>query len=86
MNLTNNMECYMVNRVRPSDIGQRLGNVKLAKKRKKEVRCDLYLDQIELVQDWCTENSTSVTNIMRKLFNYFLHSKEAKRQNILRNY
>jgi hypothetical protein len=76
----------VTNRVRPQDIALRRHNSKLAKKKLKEVRCQLYSDQVELVQDWCIDYSTTPTNVMRKLFNYFLHCNDNTRQKILQEY
>lgn len=76
----------MSNRVTPADIGRRRANMKLAKKKMKEVRCELYTDQIELLQEWCVDYNTTPTNVMRKLFNYFLHMNNSRRERIIREY
>ena len=73
-------------RVRPSDIASHRMNRRLASKRKYEVRVKLWSDQAELLHEWCDANNTTLTNVVCKLVNYWLHLREAKREQILKEY
>ena len=76
----------MSNRIKPSSIARRVGSSKLATKKLKEIRVLVYTDQAELMETWCQEQSTTQTNVVKKLINYFLHAREGKRQKILKEY
>ena len=73
-------------RVRPAEVASRKLNRRLATRRKYELRFGLWTDQVELMDQWTKDNKTTVTNVMKKLVNYWLHMTEAKRQQILREY
>lgn len=76
----------MSTRVRPSDIPSHRMNRRLATKRQYELRFGVWADQAELIQEWCDEHGTNVTIVVRKLLNFWLHQREAKRQQIMKEY